>query len=437
MDVLKIENVSKKYVITRTREDPSASLKEIISNYTKKVCRKLIGRSSPLPPVTEDFWALKNINLDIKEGDRVALLGRNGAGKSTLLKLLSRVTCPTKGIVKIRGRLSCLLEVGTGFHPDLTGRENIFFNGSMMGMSYKEIKSKFDEIVAFADIEKFLDTPVKRYSSGMFMRLGFAVAAHLDSDILIVDEVLAVGDKQFQEKCIKKMDEIGSKGNTVLFVSHNINSVMSLCNKGIYLDKGVVKAFEPIDRCIGRYLQNCPKAGIRWKGDCGDDSIRFYNVELRPPSSGLGFYDEGEETFLHIDLEVFKGNPDFILGLSILNSCHTRIAYSRLCDREEYQDFSIVKGRRQISFRLDLGLFHPGEYQIRLDCSLLNKKKILDDDIFLKFAVYSRTTPNKIESGSEKGGISLGNNWTDSSPGSCEEDSVDRIPSTNCSYVNV
>ena len=192
------------------------------------------------PPTSEEFWALKDVSFEVKRGDVVGIIGRNGAGKSTLLKVLSRITEPTSGRITIEGRVASLLEVGTGFHPELTGRENIFLNGAILGMSRLEIKSKFDEIVAFAEIEKFLDTPVKRYSSGMYVRLAFAVAAHLEPEILVVDEVLAVGDAQFQKKCLGKMQDVAKGGRTVLFVSHNMSAVLQLTTAGIVLDKGKV-----------------------------------------------------------------------------------------------------------------------------------------------------------------------------------------------------
>jgi lipopolysaccharide transport system ATP-binding protein len=328
-----------------------------------------------------------------------------------LLKLLSRITEPTEGRIKIRGRVSSLLEVGTGFHPDLTGRENILLNGAIMGMSYREMKSKMDEIIAFADIEKFLDTPIKRYSSGMYMRLGFAIAAHLDSDLLIVDEVLAVGDAQFQEKCLKKMNEMGAQGSTVIFVSHSINSVLSLCNKGIFLEKGELRAFEPIDQCISRYMRSCPVAGLEWRGNAGDDHIRIYQASLRAPTSEAGFFYQGEETHLDVDLDILKPHPDLILGFSIFNSRNHQVARSRLCDREEHKNIVTQVGGHRLSFHFDLDLFHPGEYQIKLDCSLFNRKKILQDDILLKFAIYSRNQSIRHEIGVEKEGISLGNKW--------------------------
>lgn len=414
MNSIEIEHISKKYWINHERSSFD-SLKEAISHRLKNWIRRAFYRQNVQTqafPEKEEFWALKDINLEIKEGDRIALLGRNGAGKSTLLKILSRITEPTKGRIKVQGRVSSLLEVGTGFHPDLTGRENILLNGAIMGMSYKEIKNKFDEIVAFADIEKFLDTPLKRYSSGMFMRLGFAIAAHLDSEIMIVDEVLAVGDAQFQEKCLKKMNEIGAQHRTVLFVSHNINSVLALCNKGILLEKGEVKAFESIEQCVSRYIRDCPIAGLKWLGNMGDDHIRITQVSLRATSSDVDFFYHGDQTFLDIDFEILKPQADLILGFSVLNSRNHAIARSRLCDHAEYYHIATVCGQHQISFQIDLNLFHSGEYQIRLECSLLNKKKILHGEILLKFAVYSPKQPLKYELGTEKDGISLGNRWS-------------------------
>lgn len=406
--IIEIEKLSKKYLIAHQgRTVQNASLKEDITRHLKKAWRAL-SRSEVVDdgaPTIEEFWALSDINLKIEEGDKVALLGHNGAGKSTLLKIISRITEPTTGRLKIRGRVSSVLEVGTGFHPDLTGRENIFLNGAVMGMSYSEMKRKFDEIVAFSEIEQFLDTPVKRYSSGMYTRLGFAVAAHLDSDLLIVDEVLAVGDTQFQEKCLNKMNEIGTKGKTVLFVSHNVSSVLALCTKGIYLEKGKLVAFEPIDQAVNRYLMSCPIAGFEWKGIAGDEHICVTRASVGLPSSKDSFFRTHEKTQLDIDFQILKAHPDLILGFSILNSRHEPIAVSRVGDHVTHQHILKKVGTHRISFDFDLQLFHPGEYHIRLDSSLRNKKKILHDDVLLKFAICSSGTPT------EKEGISLGNRW--------------------------
>lgn len=408
MTIVEIENLSKKYVIAHEQQNPYASLKEIISDSIRRFFRRGL---KPSKRTIEEFWALQNIDLKIEEGDRLAILGRNGAGKSTLLKLLSRITEPTTGRIKIRGKVSSLLEVGTGFHPDLTGRENILLNGAIMGMSYQEMKQKFDEIVAFANIEQFLDTPIKRYSSGMYMRLGFAIAAHLDSDLLIVDEVLAVGDAQFQEKCLKKMNEMGSQGRTVLFVSHSINSVLSLCNKGILLEKGRLIAHEPIEQCITRYLRSCPVAGLTWEGFAGDEHINISRISLSGHQKDTGFFYQGDSAMLEIEYEILKPDADLILGFTVLNSRNQQLARTRLCDREEFKNVVMKPGKQLLSYHLDLDLFHPGEYQIRLDCHLLNRKKILNDDLLLKLPVYSKQPILKNEHGVEKDGLSLGNRW--------------------------
>ena len=249
--VIKVENLSKKYVI-RHQQQTYSTLRDAIARGTKSFINNT--NSDRANSNREEFWALKDVSFEIERGDRLGIVGRNGAGKSTLLKILSRITEPTTGRIKLKGRVASLLEVGTGFHPELTGRENIFLNGAILGMSRVEIKQKFDEIVAFAEIEKFLDTPVKRYSSGMYVRLAFAVAAHLEPEILIVDEVLAVGDAQFQHKCLGKMRDVGKQGRTVIFVSHNTGVINSLCNKGIYLNSGCLKYQGDIQTTVDRYL---------------------------------------------------------------------------------------------------------------------------------------------------------------------------------------
>jgi len=245
--VIQVKDLSKCYQIRSTTPKPYHSLREDLVDGFKGLLRGEWGQSQ-----SEDFWALKDVSFDVNQGDRIGIIGRNGAGKSTLLKILSRIVRPTSGEVMIRGRVGSLLEVGTGFHPELTGRENIFMNGAILGMKRAEIVRKFDEIVDFAEVEKFLDTPVKFYSSGMYVRLAFAVAAHLEPEILIVDEVLAVGDAAFQKKCLGKMGDVAEKeGRTVLFVSHNMAAIKSLCNQAILISDGYIvktgKAYELAD----------------------------------------------------------------------------------------------------------------------------------------------------------------------------------------------
>jgi len=252
---IKIENLGKKYIIGHQRQERYIALRDVLMHKVRGVKQRI---THPLSPNKEnidieEFWALKDINLEIKQGDRVGIIGRNGAGKSTLLKVLSRITEPTTGRIQMNGRVSSLLEVGTGFHPELTGRENIFLNGAILGMKRREINGKFDEIVAFAEVEKFLDTPVKRYSSGMYVRLAFAVAAHLEPEILIIDEVLAVGDTHFQKKCLGKMEDASKDGRTILFVSHNLGIISALCNKAIFLEQGKIIFAGPTSDTIKNY----------------------------------------------------------------------------------------------------------------------------------------------------------------------------------------
>jgi lipopolysaccharide transport system ATP-binding protein len=249
--VIKVENLSKSYRIGARQN--STTLRDVITNTLKSPFKKF--RSKAIDNETT-FWALKDINFEVKRGEVLGIIGRNGAGKSTLLKILSRITKPTKGKAELKGRVGSLLEVGTGFHAELTGRENIYLNGAILGMKHEEIKKKFDEIVAFAEYEQFLDTPVKHFSSGMYMRLAFSVAAHLEPEILIVDEVLAVGDLEFQKKCLGKMDEVSKTGRTILFVSHQMGTVAQLCQKVIMLDKGSLVMEGKTDTVIEHYINH-------------------------------------------------------------------------------------------------------------------------------------------------------------------------------------
>jgi len=248
--IISVRNVSKQYRIG-VRE-AYGSLRESLMNAARAPLRRLRNGA----PAEESIWALQDVSFEVPPGEALGIIGRNGAGKSTLLKILSRITEPTSGRIDLYGRVGSLLEVGTGFHPELTGRENIFLNGAILGMHRQEIENKFDEIISFAEIEKFLDTPVKRYSSGMYMRLAFAVAAHLEPEILVVDEVLAVGDAQFQKKCLGKMGDVARAGRTVLFVSHNMMAVQSLCRRAIWLDGGRIVADDESGRVVANYLQH-------------------------------------------------------------------------------------------------------------------------------------------------------------------------------------
>lgn len=280
--IIKVENLSKRFLIGHESPERYTTLRDTMVKRAKKIV-SLPARMRNRQPkkTTEEFWALKNVDFEVQQGDRLGIIGRNGAGKSTLLKVLSRITEPTKGMIKIKGRVASLLEVGTGFHPELTGRENVYLNGAILGMARSEIRRKFDEIVSFAEVEKFLDTPVKRYSSGMYVRLAFAVAAHLEPEILIVDEVLAVGDVQFQKKCLGKMEDVSKEnGRTVLFVSHNMGAITKLCNKAILLNQGTILENSTPERIISSYLS---------LNENSSDYVNFENVTQRRGSGKTRF----------------------------------------------------------------------------------------------------------------------------------------------------
>lgn len=308
--VISVENLGKKYTISHQRREDNSSLREAITNGVNALSKKLFlpftNHSKSATAAQEDFWALRDVSFEVKQGDRLGVIGRNGAGKSTLLKILSRITEPTTGRARIKGRVASLLEVGTGFHPELTGRENIYLNGAILGMSKQEIRKKFDEIVAFAEIEKFLDTPVKRYSSGMYVRLAFAVAAHLEPEILIVDEVLAVGDAQFQKKCLGKMDEVGREGRTVLFVSHNMAAIESLCSVTMFMTQGMNNFIGSPGEAIRAYLDkvvNLAALPVSMRTDrTGKGNVLVCNIDLDRPG-GAAAYAIGDDISVVLQIE--------------------------------------------------------------------------------------------------------------------------------------
>jgi lipopolysaccharide transport system ATP-binding protein len=310
--IITVENLSKKYLVGHQSGSQSRSnytaLRDVIGREIRNVARKTVdvvrGRQIVQGDEVEEFWALKDISFEVKRGEVLGIIGRNGAGKSTLLKILSRITEPTRGRVTLRGRVASLLEVGTGFHPELTGRENIFLNGAILGMSRVEIKRKFDEIVAFAEVEKFLDAPVKHFSSGMYVRLAFAVAAHLEPEILVVDEVLAVGDIDFQEKCLGKMRAVSGEGRTVIFVSHNMAAIRTLCRAGLLLGEGQVILQGSASEAITTYLARA--------------SVPRGSVWLRPDSLALP-----EIGFEKMSISVVGVQPRLKLVCEINMRCRT------------------------------------------------------------------------------------------------------------------
>ena len=302
------------------------TLKEDVSRWWAKLRGQpdptlKIGQEHHARKMGEQFWALDNVSFEVKEGEVLGIIGRNGAGKSTLLKILSQVTTPTTGEIKIRGRIASLLEVGTGFHPELTGRENVFLNGAILGMTKAEIRRKFDEIVAFSDIEEFIDTPVKRYSSGMYVRLAFAVAAHLEPEILIVDEVLAVGDAEFQKKCVGKMGQVSQSGRTVLFVSHNLTVVSSLCGRALLLESGRKRMEGATEKVVVGYVKSNTASGaeVKWDNSCrkaNDGKLRLAAARILSGDEMTADVEINKPTIVQYDFEVLQE------GLNVCSSIH-------------------------------------------------------------------------------------------------------------------
>ena len=334
--VISVHQLGKRYRIGR-REERYPTLRESLARGVLAPLRRvrdLLQGTSPSANHREDtIWALREVSFDVSRGDVIGIIGRNGAGKSTLLKILSRITEPTEGVAEISGRVGSLLEVGTGFHPELTGRENIYLNGAILGMRRAEIERKFDEIVAFAEVEKFLDTPVKHYSSGMYVRLAFGVAAHLEPEILIVDEVLAVGDAAFQRKCLGKMGDVAHQGLTVLFVSHNMGAVAQLCPSCIWLEQGRIAARGPSQKVVEAYLASCvpPEDAVRLEdsaGRAGDGRLRFTAAFLRNGSGErTATQVSGSSTDIVLEFDSLSELPDVQFTMTVCNETGSAVAH--------------------------------------------------------------------------------------------------------------
>lgn len=381
--IIEVNNISKRYSIGR--KEAYGSLREEIMQALSSPFR----RSGPNEG-EETLWALKDVSFEVREGDVLGVIGRNGAGKSTLLKILSRITEPTSGRITLRGRVASLLEVGTGFHPELTGRENILLNGALLGMSRREIVSKFDEIVAFSEIEKFLDTPVKRYSSGMYVRLAFAVAAHLEPEILIIDEVLAVGDAQFQKKCLGKMNDVAKGGRTVLFVSHNMSAIQSLCNRAVLLSGGRTVKEGPSHEVVSGYLSSVGGSGKAAQDYPADEKkqVRIRRVAVRDHRGGLsGNIDLNEKFTVQVDYELSEDLSNISIGLSVcseeagqcvISLSDPELDVSRLGKRKRGYYQSIVE--------IPAKILNTGTYRLRVGATGLKVIYDVQDDIY--FSVF-------------------------------------------------
>lgn len=392
-----IENLSKSYVIGHQRNEHDG-LRHQIEVALRNPVRWLSDRIQNRHAKKEEFWALKDVSFDIQRGEALGIIGRNGAGKSTLLKILSRITEPTTGRVRIKGRVASLLEVGTGFHVELTGRENIFLNGAILGMSKTEIKKKFDEIVAFSEVEKFLDMPVKRYSSGMFVRLAFAVAAHLEPEILIVDEVLAVGDAEFQKKCLGKMKDVSSnEGRTVLFVSHNMAAVGALCRKGVVLESGKIVYTGEVVRCMDFYQsrrQISPLLADQ-ENRPGSGTAKYTNIHV------LGFEGRFATTIhsgekLEVVFEIGSKKPiDRVLpGVNLANTMGQRIAtlWGGFTDKT----LRLNKGHNRFLLFIDRLDLSPGKYSLTATLGLDGETlDVVEDVLEINVAAPTRWSPSR------------------------------------------
>jgi lipopolysaccharide transport system ATP-binding protein len=378
--VISVENVGKSYILNhKANGERYTTLRDVIARQAaapfKAVGKRIRGQSgsngshphnSAFPHSknsVETFWALKDVSFEIKQGEVVGIIGRNGAGKSTLLKILSRITEPTEGRIRIKGRVASLLEVGTGFHPELTGRENVYLNGAILGMSRAEIKAKFDEIIAFAEVEKFLDTPVKRYSSGMYVRLAFAVAAHLEPEILIVDEVLAVGDSEFQKKCLGKMEDVGHSGRTVIFVSHNMAAITTLTKTSALIQGGKCVFFGETQDAVGKYLSSMHSIDPVYVDSPSASAPKVTRVEVRT-SEPSSVQRHGEPMEVHIQISTPVSVRGAWLSFQIINELQQPFVHLWTSNSE--RSMCREPGVYQLVCHIPKARLYLGRYTLRL-----------------------------------------------------------------------
>lgn len=406
---IKVDGISKKYVITHKPRVPYHTLRDVIAgnlrNTAKHIKQTFLGGTAK--DAAEDFWALDDVSFEIKVGQSVGIIGRNGAGKSTLLKVLSRVTEPTSGVARINGRLASLLEVGTGFHPELSGRENIFLNGAILGMPRSEIKAKFDEIVAFSGVEKFLDTSVKHYSSGMRVRLAFSVAAHLDPEILIVDEVLSVGDLDFQQKCMGKMESSSKDGRTVVVVSHDLGAIHRLCNRSILLESGKVVADAATDEVIRKYVANARNnQQIFRQPHISDKKINLRCVALfnEDEVPSLEFrYDEGFT--IAIEYEVNQSVKDCCVWFGI-RTIHQAVAFdSADSDVDGMMLNERTPGHYRAKVKIPHSWLNAGQYTLIVGITQYSPLMNFDRCEVATFSILDIGTPERVRTGNSRPGI--------------------------------
>jgi lipopolysaccharide transport system ATP-binding protein len=372
LPVIEVENLSKRY---RLGQFNAQTMREEVEQFFARFRDRWASRGGNLPGRRSEFWALKNVSFSVQPGEVIGIIGRNGAGKSTLLRILSRVTEPTSGIAYIRGRVASLLEVGTGFHPELTGRENIYLNGAILGMTRAEIRRKFDAIVDFSGVEKFIDTPVKRYSSGMYVRLAFAVAAHLEPEILIVDEVLAVGDAEFQKKCLGKIDEVSRReGRTVIFVSHNMSAIRGLCSRALYMNDGTIAYEGQTARVVEKYLLEAMTAQGLWRRtDASPHSQRRAIIEQisvwNRDEVASNQFNANEAIFVRLDIRCFEKIASTQVAVRVTNSEDVPIFTTTSSDNLSSLE-PMSQGRHSFRFQIPGAFLSAGRYFLNVTITI-------------------------------------------------------------------
>jgi lipopolysaccharide transport system ATP-binding protein len=421
--VIVVENLSKSYLVGHrsAERETYTALRDVMAREVRNFARKTFdfvrGRQIIQGDDVEEFWALQDVSFEVEQGEVLGIIGRNGAGKSTLLKILSRITEPTRGRVILRGRIASLLEVGTGFHPELTGRENIFLNGAILGMTKAEIKSKFDEIVAFAEVERFLDTPVKRYSSGMYVRLAFSVAAHLDPEILAVDEVLAVGDAAFQQKCLGKMGNVARKGRTVLFVSHNMHAVERLCQRVVSLERGqIAGVYSNVREGIMSHLGDAEGQQIStvWTNRGGECENEYFVPERLEVSSSCmdarptePFSNE-HRIVITIIGALRQLDPTLNVGVSVLTEDGEPLFFTFANDTEEEQWPRLEVGSVRLRTEIPAHFLNEGNYRVQVIADLRPRYWLLDPEIgdnpaWVRFSIRGGLSRSPVWSHKRKG----------------------------------
>lgn len=416
MNVIQIENLWKEY---RLGVIGHGTLSQDLQSWWAKILGKEDPNSRIVPTMKaqekqiegDRFWALQDINLEVKEGDLIGIIGKNGAGKSTLLKILSRVTAPSKGNIKIKGRIASLLEVGTGFHPELTGRENVFLNGAILGMSKREISRKFDEIVDFSGIETFIDTPVKRYSSGMYVRLAFAVAAHLEPEILIIDEVLAVGDVDFQKKCLGKMGAISHQGRTILFVSHNLASIKALCTSGIEISQGIIKNSGSVDDVVNLYVRKANDFGAAYyrPGKAMEKtSSKIILIEAfitNDKNENISKYSFNESIIFCVYFKITTDVSYLRFGIEICDAMGTVLFVSIDTDKNNLNGVNRSIGSYREKVTIPANLLLPGEYYINIFSGTPRIERYLHVEECISFEIFEENSHLSHITGEKRKGV--------------------------------